>query len=73
MSIDTRNIRANGVFIENFGKNNTMTNGPEWQYPTTYLIKEAELAQTTPLVWGLSGSVESKFHEFLALFMLDDD
>jgi len=56
MSINTKNIRANPIFVENFGVNNTMTNGAEWEDPTFSLIAETEVGAISPVSWALVGS-----------------
>jgi len=56
MSINTKNIRANPIFVENFGVNNTMTNGAEWEDPTVSLIAETEVGAISPVSWSLVGT-----------------
>ena len=62
MSINTKNIRANPIFVENFGRNNTMTNGQEWEDPTTSLIAETEIAAISPVSWALVGSSDYSYY-----------
>ena len=59
MSINTKNIRANPMFVENYGVNNTMTTGAEWEDPTSTLIAETEVGAISPVSWALVGSSDA--------------